>query len=143
MIYSLAHFRKNVYTTSLTTASRMVTLVLWIPKSSVYCWDPQMGYAIEGQSDILSAPVTSLLWDMQNGAQNALSPHICVPSTPFLLPFVQGTSADGEAQGRKQADRVLGMRVVHPCAWKLGKRHLGGLEGWISPYCVQWSFLDH
>lgn len=104
-----------------------------------------MGYTTEGQSNTLSAPVTYLLRDVHKRAQDGQSPHICVPSNPLPLPCLRGISADREAQGRKAAGRVLGMR---------GEQHIFLLGNWanvstlvlgrrISLYYVQWSFLDH
>lgn len=143
LIYSLRYPFKNVWMTSLTSASRMAALVPWIPNLWVYCWDPRMGYAIERQSNTTSAPVTYLLeQDMHNGAQDVWSPHICVPSHPLPLSCLRGVSADREAEGKRWGfgdERG----AAHLCVWKSGKWHLRVQSGGISLYYVQWWFLHH
>lgn len=59
-----------------------------------------MGHAIESQRNTSSAPVTYPLGDMHNGAQDAQSPHICVPSNPLPLSSYKET-VDGEAEGKR------------------------------------------
>lgn len=138
LIHSFEYFHKNMCTASLTPASSMVALVLWVPKSWVRCWDPRMGYAIEETSDISSTSVIYLSWNVRNRVQDALSPCTCVPSNPLPLPHLWGISADREAEDRKKAGGVLGKR---------GEWHIFVLGNWsnvpLGFHWIQWSLLHH